>query len=396
MVRILPFLFLVVLTGTWLASDFYTPFAGGPAMAQAQDRPNFFQRLFGGGRKKERPEKAPQKEEKNRKRRTGASQSDDDDASRKARKNATAALPKIDDANRVVVIGDATAGAIALGLTEAYKRTPSVLISSRIEDDISIAGDRFYPWLDASDFTFLGERVKAVVVALGTHDRSAVVAANEKIPFGAPEWERAYRRRLVDVSAQLQQLNIPVIWVLPPPLIDDAHSELSAKIATIQKNALEPLNFRIVDVAGGFLNLNGKYSSVGANISGERVGLRDEDGIGFTKSGAGKLAYYVQREIDSILDETLNQVLKLEPGAQLKRSPQQIVTLTRPALVQGAVLAGGNGRASAFYRDARARDYFIAGKAPEAPRGRVDNFSWPDSALPPEEELTQSVRQTAR
>jgi len=367
--RILRFLCLVFLTAAFLAVDGgYAPFDGAMSVAQAQERkPNFFQRLF--GKRSPRVEKAPKVQKKAPKKPVKESRKSEP-------KNATAALPKIDDANRIVVIGDLTGDAISKGLTENYKRSPSIVISPRIQNDISIIGDAFYAWLDASDFTFLGERVKAVVVALGTNDRGPILENGKSVAFGSAQWERAYRRRLVDVSAQLQLLNRPVIWVLPPPVINSENTEKAAAIAAIQSGSVKPLNFRIVDVQGGFLDHDGKYSSIGANINGKRVQLRDDDGVGFTASGAGKLAHYVQREIDLILDEELNKGLKLEAGAQSKRSAQQVVILTRPALVQGAELAGSNGRVSAFYRDGRAREYFIDGKTLSPPRGRADNFEW--------------------
>jgi len=368
--RILRFLCLVFLTAAFLAVDGgYAPFDGAMHIAQAQERkPNFFQRLF--GKRSPRVEEAPKVEKK-------APKTQVKESRKSEPKNTTTALPKIDEANRIVVIGDLTGDAISKGLTESYKRSPSIVISPRIQNDISIIDDAFYAWLDASDFPFLGERVKAVVVALGTNDRGPILENGRSIAFGSVQWERAYRRRLIDVSAQLQLLNKPVIWVLPPPMINDENTEKAATIAAIQSGSVKPLNFRIVDVQGGFLDHDGKYSAIGANINGKRVQLRDDDGIGFTASGAGKLAHYVQREIDLILDEELNKGLKLEVGGgEQKRSVQQVVILTRPALVQGAELAGSNGRASAFYRDGRAREYFINGKTLNPPRGRADNFEW--------------------
>lgn len=360
---------LLGFTVSFVASDIHAPLLGEVTIAHAQEeKRGFLQRLF--GKKKPRLQEVPkatQKITKNptiKKKRTVKE------------KKIIAALPKIEDANRIVVIGDSTAEAISRGLTQSYQRTPSVVISARTENDISIIGERFYPWLDASDFTFLGDRVKAVVVALGTYDRGPITSAGKTEIFGTPQWERAYRRRLIDVSAQLQLLNTQVIWVLPPPLIDHENTEKSVVISTIQSRALELLNFRVVDVHGGFLNREGKYSPIGVNINGKRVQLRDEEGIGFTKSGAGKLAYYVQKEIDDILDEQLNHGIQLQAGTAVKRNAQQIAILTRPALIQGAKLAGANGRTSAFYKDSRARDYFVSGKALKAPVGRVDNFAW--------------------
>lgn len=364
------------LAGLMVLCDLPAPLVGdsGMAFAQQERSGGFFERLFG-RKKKQELQQIPQAP-KQQKRAPSKASSTEAEA---RKKQATAPLPKIEDANRIVVIGDATANAIAEGLIDGYKRTPSVEISAKIEQSLSIIGEQFYPWLDASDFNFLGERVRAVVVALGTNDRAPIAVSAGSAQFGTEEWKRAYARRLLDVSAQLQLLNVPIVWVMPPPVIDDEHSLKAAEIGAIQAKVLSPFDFRLVDLTDGFVDREGNYSQVGAGISGERVGLRLDDGIGFTKSGKGKLAYYVRREIDAILDDLADQGLKLENGAEPKRNAQQVVILTRPALLQDAVLAGGNGRASAFYRDAKARDFFVEGK-PVAPRkGRIDDYAWAPS-----------------
>lgn len=370
MQRLVQFFCLIILTASFVISDIHAPILGETSIAHAQEKKRgFFQRLF--GKKNKRLQQVPQTVKKIRPKKKVKKRRK---IRRKTRK-ATAALPKIDDANRIVIIGDSTAEAISRGLVKSYKRTPSVVISPRIQKDISIVGDKFYTWLDASDFTFLGDRVRAVVIAIGTFDRAPIASGGKTEVFGTPQWERAYRRRLVDISAQLQLLNKPIIWVLPPPVIDDENTEMAVAISAIQRSAAEPLNFRVVDVHGGFLNREGKFRLGGVSINGNRVQLRDASGIGFTKSGSRKIAYYVQKEIDDILDAQLNQGLQLQAGTT-KRNSQQIAILTRPALIQGATLAGGNGRVSAFYKDERARDYFVGGKSLEAPKGRADDFSW--------------------
>ncbi|MEM8796508.1 MAG: hypothetical protein AAGE61_13145, partial [Pseudomonadota bacterium] len=297
------FFVILVLGAAFLVADFPArPLAPFEPVVEAQERKKkrgFFQRLFGGFSLKRKQERR---------------------APPVVREAAPAAapvittLPKIPEANRVLILGDLTASVIAAGLTDAYKRTPSVAISPRISPDVAIAGDDFYNWLDASDFTFVGERVKAVVVALGTNDRTNMLTPSGRIAFGTDEWRRAYVRRLVDVAAQLQLLRIPVIWVLPVPVLDNRGTQQAITIGEFQRSTVEPFNFRIVDVVGGFTNDEGEYRQSGASLEGSRVLLRLNDGIGFTKAGQKKLAYYVRREIDQILDDDLNNNFVLEGG----------------------------------------------------------------------------------
>ena len=372
MTRILRLLSILLLAATFVVSDFKVPVFDGPSIAYAQKKKKqgFFQRLFG-RRKKPKTIVAPPQAQKSTKKRTtrnrGASE---------ARRKATAALPKLEDANRILVIGDDTANALSLGLVNAYKRTPSVTITARVDKDIGITSAKFYDWLDASDFTFVGERVRAVVVSIGTFDRFAFNENNQRVTFGSEGWSRAYRRRMVDITAQLQLMGVPIIWMLPPPVIDDENTEKAVAIGNLQTSSLATTGFRIVTAFGGFTNQQGQYRAKGASLTGSRVLLRNFDGLGFTRRGANKFAYYARREIDRILDDSLGLGVRLEAGAQKQRQENQVVNLTRPALRQNAQLAGSNGRVSAFFRNNLARDYFITGKSIEAPVGRADDFSW--------------------
>ena len=358
-----------------MVGDFKVPAFDGPSIAYAQKKKKrgFFQRLFG-TRKKQKTVVVPPTnttKKKTRKRNRRASE---------ARRKATAALPKLEDSNRILVIGDDTASALSRGLVNAYKRTPSVTITARVDKDIGIASTKFYEWLDAPDFTFVNEHVRAVVVTIGTFDRFAITQDNERLAYGTEQWNRAYRRRMVDITAQLQLMGVPIIWMLPPPVINDENTEKAAAIGNLQTNSLATTGFRIVNAFGGFTNQQGQYRAKGASLTGSRVQLRTFDGLGFTRRGANKFAYYARREIDRILDDSLGLGIRLEADAQNKRQANQVVNLTRSALRQNAQLAGSNGRVSAFFRDSKARDYFIAGKSLDAPVGRADDFSWGEVA----------------
>ncbi|MEO1067483.1 MAG: hypothetical protein AAFW47_08890, partial [Pseudomonadota bacterium] len=366
---------IVCLALVFLSVDGPSSFYGnGPEVTAQEKKSGFFERLFSIGRKK-KPQRAvrPADVKPQKQRKASTSQK------RKKKKASTAALPKHDDANRIVVIGDVTAEAIVKGLTSSYRRTPAVEISPRVDPDISVVGTDFYPWLDASDFGFLGDRVKAVVVALGMHDRANIQGSSGEFQFNSAGWRRQYNRRLIDVAAQLQLLSVPVIWVLPPPAIDNDTTKQALAIGQLQKTTFEPFNFRIVDATLGFTSDEVEYRQSGASLSGSRVLLRLNDGIGFTRKGANKIAHYVRTEIDQILDDSVTKDFQLEADAPRRRSAsQKVVILTRPALRQGETLRGGNGRVSAFYRDARARAYFVDGQALSPPKGRVDYFAWPE------------------
>ena len=110
MTRIVRLLSILLLAATFMVGDFKVPVFDGPSVAYAQKKKKrgFFQRLFGTRKKKKTvvvPPPSTVTKKKTKKRNRHASE---------ARRKATAALPKLEDSNRVLVIGDDTANACLL------------------------------------------------------------------------------------------------------------------------------------------------------------------------------------------------------------------------------------------------------------------------------------------
>ncbi len=70
-----------------------------------------------------------------------------------------------------------------------------------------------------------------------------------------------------------------------------------AYLDEIEKRATVEGLGRYVDVWNAFAGENGDFSASGPDVTGQERQLRLKDGIGFTKSGARKLAFYVEQEL---------------------------------------------------------------------------------------------------
>jgi hypothetical protein len=57
-----------------------------------------------------------------------------------------------------------------------------------------------------------------------------------------------------------------------------------------------------VDLHDAFTSEDGKYTDTGPSLNGPVVRLRNSDGVGFTKAGALKAAYFADVEVKRILD----------------------------------------------------------------------------------------------
>src|SRR6185312_2476279 len=97
-----------------------------------------------------------------------------------------------------------------------------------------------------------------------------------------------------------------------------------------------------VDVWDGFVDESGHYSNFGPDVEGQVRRLRTAEGGYFTKAGAGKLAHYVEREINRLIGTKLPQVATPAPtgddaGGTIASRPDATAVPTRP--VAGPVLS---------------------------------------------------------
>lgn len=292
---------VLVLFGLLTASAF----AGGATddgrfeVAQLSESP-FFQRLFGlEPRRQELPLREPRiiKVPKG-----GASK----DASRpsqgaakkaKPKKPAVVQNPKAPDARVVLVVGDRLADYLAKGLDVAFADMPTVAIENAASAASGLAaGDRDLAKVVAERFAKPNPPV-AVVVMLGVDDRVPLMLDGAPAEFRTAGWEKVYGARARALVASAVDKRVPFYWVGLVPMADAELTTDMAYLDEIEKRAATDAFGRYVDVWNAFAGENGDFAASGPDVTGQERQLRLKDGIGFTKSGARKLAFYVEQEL---------------------------------------------------------------------------------------------------
>jgi hypothetical protein len=169
---------------------------------------------------------------------------------------------------------------------------------------------------------------------------------------------------------------------------------------------------RFVEIRKDFANEDGSYTDKGFDVSGEFKRLRSRNGIQFLRDGNTKVAKIVMDEIGKdievsdgvrepdpaiaaspveddygekpIFGHSLNsgEAFVLQPG-ELPRS--DAIAIARRAVARATTGESGGAtaetvlealRSSAIPGSAAGR-LFVDGEWPEAPAGRIDNFTWP-------------------
>ncbi|PZA11641.1 DUF459 domain-containing protein [Rhodopseudomonas palustris] len=341
----------------------------------------------------------------------------------------------------VLVLGDSMADWLGYGLEQAYTEQPEMGVVRKFKTISGLL--RYAPkgepsdWVGAAKEVIAQENPDAIVVMLGLSDRipireqatpdkdkkddkaakpgeeakpddkAADNAADDdeddddslrimtekgkRAPGGVAQfrddrWSELYAKKIEELINVLKTKNVPILWVgLPAVRGTKATSDMQFLNALFREGAAKA-GITYVDVWDGFVDEGGRYVLQGPDFEGQTRRLRSYDGVYFTKSGARKLAHYVEREIARLLAARSGPIaLPTEPA-----SPEEAKPPSGPAprpvagpilpLVASSVstdrLLGGPGTQPAPV-DALVARTLVKGEPLSAPAGRADDDVWP-------------------
>ena len=346
----------------------------------------------------------------------------------------------------VVVLGDGMADWLAYGLEDAFSDSPEIAIIRKNKVHSGLL--RYEPkgdldWWHVARDTLSQEKANYVVMMLGVSDRQnirerdlaseadkkkgkdqadkpgadkkdaqsknqvdeqeqATIAAPESQPgkkvngvieFRTDQWAEIYSKRIDETIAALKSKGVPVFWVGLPSIRGTKSTADAVYLNDLYRARAERAGAVYIDVWDGFVDEAGKYSNFGPDYEGQMRRLRSNDGVFFTKSGALKLAHYVEREIRRYMNSRVTPVALPsgpvspvtpddKPAARPVAGPVVPLTVT-PG--NSEELLGGAGNSSP-HGDAIATRVLVKGEAVTAPPGRADDFALQrggDANVPP-------------
>src|SRR6188768_2025672 len=347
----------------------------------------------------------------------------------------------------IVVMGDAMADWLAYGLEDAFADSPEIAVvrKNKLHSGLlryEAKGD--LDWWHVARDILTQEKANFVVMMLGVSDRQNIrerdlakeadkkkekdkvskqtpekesqtknqvedteqdtIAAPETQPgkratgtieFRTDQWAEIYSKRIDDTIAALKSKGVPVFWVGLPSIRGTKSTADAVYLNDLYRARAERAGVIYIDIWDGFVDEAGKYSNFGPDYEGQMRRLRSSDGVFFTKSGALKLAHYVEREIRRQMNSRVAPIA-IPSGPALPATPDgkpaarpmagPVVPLTVVPTTSEDLL-GGAGNSSP-HGDATATRVLVKGEPVAAPRGRADDFALkPDSdgkaVLPP-------------
>lgn len=334
----------------------------------------------------------------------------------------------------IVVLGDGMADWLAYGLEDAFSDTPEVAIVRKNKVHSGLVryeqkGD--LDWSRVARDSLSQEKAAYVVMMLGVSDRQNIRERDlakdadkkkgkeadkasgqqdaqkdnkdqtdeQEQPAAAPEpqsakkvsgvvefrtdqWAEIYSKRIDETIAALKSKGVPVFWVGLPSIRGPKATADAVYLNDLYRARAERAGVIYIDVWDGFVDEAGKFSNFGPDYEGQMRRLRSSDGIYFSKSGAVKLAHYVEREIRRQMNSRAIPVALPsgpiapvvpdgKPAARPVAGPVVPLTVTPGGSEE---LLGGGGNSSP-HGDAIATRVLVKGEPVTAPAGRADDFT---------------------
>lgn len=298
-------------------------------------------------------------------------------------------VEKLENATKVLVVGDFMAAALADGLEEAFLESPGVVVLEEANGSSGLVRDDFYDWPENLPAFLDDIKPSIVIVMVGSNDRQPMRVDGETHTVLSDRWVAEYTERVEQVASAIRSRNMALLWVGAPAY---KSSQMSADILAfngIFRSVTADAQGEFIDIWDGFVDENGKFIYTGSDIKGQQVRLRTSDGIRMTGAGRRKLAFYVEKPVRRLLgddaqtgvaglsEENLPELLVLEPDLgdrQIVRT--QPIDMNDPELDGAQALLGATAPDQPSVRTPR-DELVLNGITVEAPPGRADDFVWP-------------------
>lgn len=364
------------------------------AFAQVKfERRSVIDMLF--GPRKIRPEKTnrqPERVIKRPKRKKARSKS------RKSRAAVQKAVvvEKIENAKKVLVIGDFMAKSLSEGLQTAFRQSPGVVVMRQTNGSSGLVRDDYYDWPAKLPAMLDAIEPSMVIIMVGSNDRQQLRQGRTRVAVRSEAWVSEYSSRVEELARSVRSRNIPLLWVGAPAFKSASMSTDILAINGIFRTVVGDVQGEFIDIWEGFVDEQGKFIFTGSDIKGQQVRLRTSDGIRMTRAGRRKLAFYAEKSVRRLLgddasetvatlgEDNLPELIVLHPdqGEQVVRTVP--IEMSDPEL-DGATALLGVGVAPLSLGRTPRDDLVFDGKTTPAPPGRADYFEWtgqaPETAL---------------
>ncbi|MNS54304.1 hypothetical protein D3C72_870880 [compost metagenome] len=297
---------------------------------------------------------------------------------------------KLENARRVLVIGDFLAGGMGEELVNAFASSPAITVDVRANGSSGLVRTDYYDWFKNLP-QFISETNPAtIVIMMGSNDRQQMQIGDIREKFGTEAWFKEYERRIDELLTLAGRQKVPLLWVGVPAFQSPSLSADLVGFNRLYRSHVEKYGGEFVDVWDGFVDEAGKFVITGYDMNGQQARLREADGIGMTQAGKRKLAFYVEKFVRRHLDSAGPDLVKLDGsnlpaltslpalGIDAGQVRTQPISLTDPNLDGGDKLLGDapltSGPTRVSVVESPRERLTKRGEMADAPAGRIDDY----------------------
>ena len=296
-------------------------------------------------------------------------------------------VEKVDNAAKVLVVGDFMADGLGWGLEQAYADSPNLVFVSKGEGLSGLVRDDVRDWPATVPQLIAEHRPVAVIVLVGMNDRQQMRLAGGRAEKLDDAWKAEYQKRIESIVRSVRGAGLPLFWVGLPPVNSSSMNRDYLVFNEFYRNAVEAAGGKFIDVWDGFTNAEGQFVAAGPDVNGQIVRLRNSDGINMTRAGKSKLAFYAERELRRLPGLASGSAVAALPGLDAPTEPLApqydpaasgrtiVIALDGPMADGGDLLEGGEEEAQAEDEDATSYDLVVNGVAALPRKGRID-YVW--------------------
>lgn len=301
-------------------------------------------------------------------------------------------VAKLENARRVLVIGDFLAGAMGEALVSTFESAPAIAVDVRSNGSSGLVRTDYYDWFSSLPQFIKETNPATIIIMMGSNDRQQMVMGDVKEKYGTETWLKEYERRIDALITLARRQQVPVLWVGLPAFQSPSLTADFVNFNRLYRSHIEKAGGEFVDVWDGFVDEAGKFVTTGSDVNGQQARLREADGIGMTQAGKQKLAFYVEKFVRRHLDGAGPDLMKLDGsnlpaltslpalGIDAQQVRTQPISLTDPDLDGGDVLLGDKPTAKYSIAETPREKLTKRGVMDDAPLGRVDDYRLPAPA----------------
>jgi len=126
-------------------------------------------------------------------------------------------VAKLENARKILVVGDFIANGLSEGLEEAFAASPGVLVVGRGNGSSGLVRDDYYNWPVELPAILDEVKPELVVVEIGANDRQQITSSTGKEDFRTETWIKEYETRIATFAKLVTSRGLPLLWVGVPP-----------------------------------------------------------------------------------------------------------------------------------------------------------------------------------